>query len=106
MNTRTVYLLHFSQPLKHSRHYLGSTSNLQMRLNAHNNGGGSRITQVARAAGITFEVVRTWAGSRKFERRLKNQAQAARLCPKCRDEYLARRRRLAAERRAACQASH
>jgi predicted GIY-YIG superfamily endonuclease len=92
--TRIVYLLHFKRPLAHAKHYLGSTNNLEMRLNAHNHGGGSRLTQVAHDLGIEFELVRTWpSGGRKLERKLKNQHNGRRLCPKCHAKYLAQRRK-------------
>ncbi|MBB5085041.1 putative GIY-YIG superfamily endonuclease [Nonomuraea endophytica] len=32
--TGTVYLLHFAQPYRHARHYLGWTTDLQARLAA------------------------------------------------------------------------
>lgn len=92
--TRVVYLLHFKRPLHHAQHYLGSTSNLEMRVNAHNHGGGSRITQVAHDLGIEFELVRTWPiGGRRLERKLKDQHNSRRLCPKCHDKQLAQRRK-------------
>lgn len=110
--TRVVYLLHFKRPLCHAKHYLGSTSNLEMRINAHNHGGGSRITQAAHDLGIEFELVRTWPkGGRRLERKLKNQHNGARLCPKCKAKILARerkrRRKLAqARRKARSEAIH
>jgi predicted GIY-YIG superfamily endonuclease len=60
-----VYLLHFSKPFKHARHYMGSAEDPNERLETHSKGQGARLTQVAAAAGITFEIVRTWQGSRK-----------------------------------------
>lgn len=99
--TRIVYLLHFKRKYKHAGHYLGSTTNLEMRLNAHNHGGGSRMTQVAHDEGITFELVRTWPkGGRRLERELKDSHNSRRLCPICRPKYLAQKRKAEKARRA------
>ena len=43
--------------------------------------------EVIAAAGIGWKVVRTWAGDRAFERRLKRRKNTPRrLCPVCRGE--------------------
>src|SRR6476661_2336108 len=46
-----VYLLHFSKPYKHARHYLGSADDVSARLELHRKGQGARLTQVAVDAG-------------------------------------------------------
>lgn len=80
----TVYLLHFSRPYRHARHYLGWTSGpLEKRLARHRAGRGSRLIEVIAREGITFELARTWAGGRDRERALKRQGGAARRCPLC-----------------------
>jgi predicted GIY-YIG superfamily endonuclease len=79
----TIYLLHFSQPYKHAAHYLGFTTDLPARLDAHTKGTGARLLEVITAAGLSFQLARTWHGSRKSERSLKNQKNAPRLCPVC-----------------------
>lgn len=79
----TVYLLHFDQPYKHACHYIGSALNLRSRLTQHAMGQGARLMEVITAAGITWQLVRTWQGDRKLERRLKNRKHAALLCPVC-----------------------
>lgn len=82
-----VYLLHFSHPLHHARHYIGwcaSADTFDARLQHHRNGSGARITQVATKNGIDLEVARTWPNAdRFFERRLKNLHGASRICPLC-----------------------
>lgn len=80
-----VYLLHFDRPYQHARHYVGWTGyDLDQRLAHHTSGRGARLMQVVTAAGIGFEVARTWPGaSRAFERRVKRWGGAARLCPLC-----------------------
>jgi predicted GIY-YIG superfamily endonuclease len=78
-----VYLLHFSTPLAHAQHYIGSADDVEARLARHNAGHGARITQVAKEQGIELTVARTWEGGRKEERRLKNRKNAPKLCPIC-----------------------
>lgn len=82
--TSTVYLIHFSEPYKHAKHYLGSTDDLPGRLTAHRKGYGSRLMEVVTEAGIEWQVVRTWKGGRELERRLKRRHGSPRLCPICR----------------------
>lgn len=82
----TVYLLHFERPISplHTcQHYLGWCLDLDARIAAHRSGAGARLTQVAVERGIGFEVVRTWPGSRTFERLLKARKDTPRLCPVC-----------------------
>jgi hypothetical protein len=84
----TVYLLHFLDrinPGSPCRHYLGFAEELMPRLHAHRFGHGARLTQVANERGIGFELVRAWKGSRRDERRLKNQHNGPRFCPLCND---------------------
>jgi predicted GIY-YIG superfamily endonuclease len=56
----TIYLLHFSEAYKHARHYVGFTTDLQSRLEAHTKGTGARLPEVITLAGIAFELARTW----------------------------------------------
>jgi len=80
-----VYLLHFSSPLHHARHYVGwtrSETTLPRRVHHHEIGQGARLTAVAAERGIGFEVARVWPdGDRSFERKLKNHNHGPRLCP-------------------------
>jgi predicted GIY-YIG superfamily endonuclease len=78
-----VYLLHFNQPYKHARHYLGSADDLDARLERHRAGNGARLIEVITQAGIGFTLARTWEGGRKEERKLKDQHNSPRLCPIC-----------------------
>lgn len=83
-----VYLLHFSRPFWHARHYVGfvdSADGLQRRLEDHARGQGARIVAAARAVGITFVLARVWPdGDRGFERRIKRRKMTPRYCPICR----------------------
>lgn len=83
-----VYLLHFSEPYKHARHYLGSTCDLEHRLEMHRSGKGARLLEVIRDAGIEFEICRLWRfdtclEARALERKLKKWHSGQRLCPIC-----------------------
>jgi predicted GIY-YIG superfamily endonuclease len=79
----TVYLLHFERPYKHARHYTGWTINLKARLARHRAGSGARLVEVVTAAGIGFQLARTWPGGRDRERQIKAQGGASRYCPLC-----------------------
>lgn len=81
----TIYLIHLNRAYRHARHYLGWTLDIERRLATHRQGHGSPLLRAATAAGITFDVVRTWPGDRHLERRLHNAKNSpARLCPICR----------------------
>lgn len=79
----TVYLLHFDRPYKHARHYRGWARDLPARLADHEAGRGARLIAVITAAGIGYELARTWPGTRYRERQLKRMGGAARQCPIC-----------------------
>lgn len=83
MGSGVVYLLHFHTPYRHARHYVGWTDDLDRRLIEHQTGQGSRLLFVAVNAGVTFELARTWSGSRKLERRIKTLGAGTRVCPLC-----------------------
>jgi hypothetical protein len=86
----TVYLLHFSCPYRHARHYLGfSAGDVRIRVVLHQAGQGARLLAVVRAEGIGLELVRTWPGDRNLERRLKRRKNSPRMCPVCRSSLKA-----------------
>lgn len=78
---KAVYLIHFSTPYKHARHYLGFTKmSVRERFEQHVTGHGARLTKVAVAAGISLILARVWKGEgRSFERTLKNRRNVPRL---------------------------
>jgi predicted GIY-YIG superfamily endonuclease len=82
----TVYLIHFDTPLHHARHYLGWTTDLEARLEAHRQGNGARLMEVITEAGITWKLARTWEGGRELERHLKRQKNSPRFCPICQEK--------------------
>lgn len=81
-----VYLLHFSSPLSHARHYIGWAKDIDERMEQHQKGRGSCIVAAAIGAGIKLSLVRLWKGDRHFERRLKKRKNAPKLCPICEQE--------------------
>jgi len=81
-----VYLLHFDRRFGHAGHYTGWTTDLPTRLAEHAAGRGARLLSVITAAGIGWQLARTWPGTRTRERSLKRQGGAARRCPLCRHQ--------------------
>ena len=78
-----IYLLHFTQPYKHARHYTGWADDLEERIWRHSHGRGARLTAVVVAAGIRFDLARICEGTRHTERAIKNAGGAVRYCPLC-----------------------
>lgn len=92
MQEWVVYLIHFDQPYYHARHYLGTTNDLEHRLEQHRRGrryGGARLMEVVTSLGITWRVARLWSGGREVERQLKAWKNSCRLCPICQAELIA-----------------
>lgn len=81
----TVYLLHFDRPYKHARHYCGWAPEgcLDRRLRIHARGRGANLLRYVKAAGIGWELARTWTGGRIRERQIKTQGGLSRCCPVC-----------------------
>ncbi len=83
-----AYLLHFSRPFRHARHYLGVTTNLGKRLKHHSKGTGAVLLRHVKAAGIRWKLAQTWEipegyTPREFELKLKARGGHGRLCPIC-----------------------
>lgn len=79
----TVYLIHLSEKMSHSQHYIGWANDVQGRLYHHRHNRGSRFLAAANQKGISYEIVRQWPGDKNFERQLKNRKKARLLCPIC-----------------------
>jgi predicted GIY-YIG superfamily endonuclease len=81
----TVYLLHFSRPYRHARHYLGFTCHLERRIRTHRSGHGAALVRAAVESEIELFVARRWrCVTRVFERRLRRCSHRPRICPICR----------------------
>ena len=80
----TCYLIHLDRPYKHARHYLGHAADLDARLAAHRAGNGARLMAVITAAGIGWQLARTWPDTTEgTERALKDRHDSPALCPIC-----------------------
>lgn len=86
-----VYLLHFTKPLAHARHYCGYTPGLVAdRLKLHEAGQGANICKHAVLNGAELRLARTWnfntwQEAREFERKLKRTHHLGRYCPLCKE---------------------
>ena len=89
----TVYLLHFSEPYHHARHYVGFTQHehgmnpveeVNERLNQHFDGHGNALVHTVHTRGILVVVARVWGNrTRAFERKVHNRRPKRLLCPLC-----------------------
>lgn len=70
-----VYLLHFSPPFKHAKHYLGYADDIYRRLYKHEFGkSDAKLVKAATNAGVTILIARVWQDKdRSFERHLKGR---------------------------------
>lgn len=102
-----VYLIHFEEPLKHARHYVGSTCHFKERLRCYKagNADAARIMAAVVKEGIAWRTVRVWTfdtypQARSWEYMFKKGADGkqhirpASRCPVCLKAY----RERAAER--------
>lgn len=82
-----VYLLHFSSPYKHAKHYVGWSKAIDKRINHHKHGTGARLPKAVIDAGLDLIIARVWEGQDKiFERRVHNYKKSYKLCPICSGE--------------------
>lgn len=81
-----VYLIHFSKPFHHAKHYMGfcRPGRLEERFIQHRKGDGANIIAHVVKAKIELILVRIWTkGDRSYERRLKRRKNSPKLCPIC-----------------------
>jgi predicted GIY-YIG superfamily endonuclease len=81
----TLYLLHFSRPYHHAKHYLGYTkyADVRRRVADHQKGRGANLTRHAVQSGIELYLAWSASGERVEERRLKRYSHVNRWCPLC-----------------------
>lgn len=79
-----LYLLHFEQPYKHARHYLGIARNgIERRIEEHRAGKGANITAVVKRNGIGFVLAKSWLNVPfKSEKKIKGRGLKV-YCPIC-----------------------
>ena len=98
-----VYLIHFDRPLKHAKHYIGSTQNMPERMRCHEagNADSAALLRALKKEGIgwrvvgvggfdTIEEAREWEYSFKKNGRGSHSRKASRDCPVCRLEAMKR----------------
>lgn len=72
-----------------ARHYIGFSEDIEARLEEHRRGNGSAFMAAVSQRGIEWTLARVWPGQgRDWERHLKRQKHAARLCPICNQNAL------------------
>ena len=80
----TIYIIHFDQPFRHARHYVGWTEGaVEDRIAYHRSGRGAVLLRAVNEAGIGWSVVETFPGTRYDERRIKKSHHRERYCPVC-----------------------
>src|SRR6266536_95259 len=67
-----VYLLHFTTPVAHARHYLGHAVDLRQRLLDQVRGKGAKLVARAVEAGSEIVLVRWWPGDKSLESTFKH----------------------------------
>jgi len=83
---RVLYLLHFEQPVRNCRHYLGITwkTHLMRRLRQHEGHHGANLTSKVSQLGVRFHLVCVWEGATfKQERDIKRASHFSKLCYMC-----------------------
>ena len=79
----TVYLLHFDRPYKgRMQHYVRFTYDLERGLESHRKGTAGATTKLAFDQGIGFTLARTWSGTPKLKRQIKDRGPVN-YCPIC-----------------------
>jgi len=85
---RTIYLLHFEQPVRGCLHYLGITESTRLfkRLREHCGPYGSNLTSQAARKGVRFHCVEVWPNATFVrERQMKRISHLSKRCWMCHD---------------------
>jgi hypothetical protein len=83
-----VYLLHFSEPYKHARHFIGAASNLTAVLDLiYEPARYSRspLLIAAHNAGVRFQIANLVEGDSRARDRWRARKEAAAICSICRE---------------------
>lgn len=82
-----VYLLHFSEPYKHARHYIGAAPTLEIVLGTVDEPtrwSSSPLLHAAHAAGVRFRLAEIHEGTNADARRLRARKHSPSWCSVCR----------------------
>ena len=86
-----LYIIHFSKPFKHARHYIGIAQDAEKRFERHLSGRGAVLIREAIKAdiGIKFTkyIISTHDGystAKAEEKRIKSHNNHKKRCPECR----------------------
>ena len=86
--TAGVYLLHFSPPYKHAKHYMGFAEDIDRRIEQHRAGTGTSMPWTIVSSVFRLILAPIWPGAdRSTERRLKKRKESPRLCPICGEDH-------------------
>lgn len=83
-----VYLLHFSEPYKHARHFIGAAPSLTHVLDViYEPAKFSRspLLIAAHAAGVRFQIANLIEGDARWRARLRARKDAPAICSICRE---------------------
>lgn len=79
-----IYLVHFMTPYKRISHYIGSTEDLDKRIDRHQKGRGAKVLKLATQSGVEWLVVRVWqTEDRALEKSLKRNRNHKDYCMIC-----------------------
>lgn len=82
-----VYLLHFEQPVRGKRHYVGITTaeRLGARMIEHTTGRGAKLTSSACRLGVGWRLAHVWRTAQPaLEATLERLKEQPQTCPVCR----------------------
>lgn len=83
-----IYLIHFDEPYYHAQHYLGATTDIQSRINAHANGHGACLMTAIMDVNIPWRLAKLWTSDAGFvgEQWAKKQKNGPAYCPICKPD--------------------
>ena len=102
----SVYILCFDRHYEHAKHYVGWTRRpVEERVAEHVKGRGNALLRAVVNAGIPIHLSAVIYAGIDLERILKRTKNTARLCPRCKPEFLRKDRARRARKRATLAAA-
>lgn len=87
--TATIYVLHFTKPIDHRKHYVGYTTDLDRRLAQHRSGEGAKLVGAVMRSGGNFVLALAlkvpFTRAQSVERYIKTHGSGMHICPLCTD---------------------